>query len=216
MRLRLEPALIGAVLFLACMLAPELAADTDLLRSQGLATEPVRVGDRCLVSGILLDSTGVVFVYRGRRVSLHQDAVGIFLKEPDVFFSKLQPRGALFQEDESFSLGLSWLFLGIWVSLGLICGAVSSHLALKRGRSAGFWFAAGLMLNIIALVTLLSRPSDDSRTLPERLGKIHQTSDPAACPSCQAPNHQTARLCSFCGGRLEPTLESETQRISRE
>jgi hypothetical protein len=123
---------------LVTLLGGLASANTERLEREGLTALSMKEGDRCLVSGILLDVNGIAFVYRGRRVTLHKDAVGVFLDDPGKYFSQLQPRGALFQKDESWSLGISWLVLGIWVTLGLACGAAPSHLALHKGRSPGF------------------------------------------------------------------------------
>lgn len=202
----------AACLFCLVLSAGSATADTTLLRERGITVLGIHEGDRCLVSGILLDDTGIAFVYRGRRVTLHPDAVGVFLSRPDPYFSKLQPRGALFQEDASWSLGISWLVFGIWMTLGLASGAAASHLALRKGRSAGFWFAAGVALNVIALATLLTRPSLATAELPPRFGKVPLTVRPTACPSCGAPNHPTAARCSSCRATLDPRSQSEVAR----
>jgi len=187
-------------------------ADTSLLEEQGLVVLATHEGDQCLVSGILLDENGVAFVYRGRRVTVHEDAIGVFLGEPDTYFARLQPRGALFQEDQGWSLGLSWLFIGIWMTLGLGCGAAASHIALCKGRSAGFWFFAGVATNVVALVTVMTRPNEASATLPPRLAKVPATSSAIDCPACGSPNHPSAKACTSCSVDLSPDFESEVQR----
>ncbi len=200
------------IFLLIPLLYGEAFPNTDLLKEKGLVVLSTRDGERCLVSGILLDENGVAFIYRGRRVALHRDAIGVFTDDPTRYFSKLQPRGALFQEDETWSLGLGWLFIGVWMTLGLACGATASHLALRKGRSPGFWFAAGVATNLVALATLLTRPASGTPALPLRLAKIPNTSRPIPCPECQAENHPAAKACSSCGASLSPVIESETQR----
>lgn len=202
---------LAGILMLTLMPAG-VSANTDLLEREGITVLSTHEGDRCLVSGVLLDENGVAFVYRGRRVSLHKDAIGVFLAEPDRYFSRLQPKGALFQENQIWFLSVSWLFLGVWMTLGLVCGAAASHIALRKGRSPGFWFAAGVALNVVALVTVLTRPSETDAALPSHLGKIPTTHAPVPCPSCDATNHPSASSCSSCGAQLSPTLESEVQR----
>lgn len=201
---------------LAYLLLPILTTNTyasiDLLTDKGIAILNIERGDRCLVSGLLLDENGIAFIYRGRRVTLHRDATGVFLNEPDRYFSSLQPRGALFQESGAWSLELSWLLVGIWMTLGLACGAAGSHIALRKGRSPGFWFSAGVALNIVALATLLTRPSTSSETLPPHWGKIPTTTTPVSCPSCDSTNHPSALSCLACGASLSPAHESEVQR----
>lgn len=200
------------ILLLIPILCGDVSSSTELLRQKGLVALSTKDGERCLVSGILLDENDVAFIYRGRRVALHRDAIGVFIDAPSKYFSKLQPRGALFQEDETWSLGLGWLFIGVWMTLGLACGAAASHLALRRGRSPGFWFAAGVATNLVALATLLTRSAFDTSALPLRLAKIPNTSRPIPCPECQAENHPAAKACSSCGANLSPEIESETQR----
>ena len=200
------------ILLLIPILCGDVSSSTELLRQKGLVALSTKDGERCLVSDILLDENDVAFIYRGRRVALHRDAIGVFIDAPSKYFSKLQPRGALFQEDETWSLGLGWLFIGVWMTLGLACGAAASHLALRKSRSPGFWFAAGVATNLVALATLLTRPASGTPALPLRLAKIPNTSRPIPCPECQAENHPAAKACSFCGANLSPEIESETQR----
>ena len=204
--------LIVPVLLLIPLLYGGVSANTELLKKEGVVILSTKNGEHCLVLGVLLDENGIAFIYRGRRVTLHRDAIATFVENPSKYFSKLQPRGALFQEDETWSLGLGWLFLGVWMTLGLACGAAASHLALRKGRSPGFWFAAGVATNLVALATLLMRPTSDTLALPNRLAKIPNTSPPLRCPECQAENHPTAKACSSCGAILAPAMESEIQR----
>ncbi|MCH2663142.1 hypothetical protein MK139_02290 [bacterium] len=201
--------IVAAFLLLPVSDAP---ADNLELEKKGYVVLAAHEGERCLVSGILLDENGIAFIYRGRRVTLHPDAIGVFLSQPDRYFSHLKPKGALFQEHDAGSIAISWLGLGIWMTLGLICGAVGSHIAIRKGRSPGYWFAAGVVLNLVALTTLLTRPSAEGNPLPDRLDKIPVTSAPVNCPSCIAPNHPTASTCFRCGRILTPSAESEVKR----
>lgn len=201
------------VLSLFLCLSGLSVADTEMLKNRGISVLATQPGDRCLVSGILLNADGIAFIFRGRRVTLHEDAVGVFLAEPDRYFTDQQPKGGLFAESIESQLHLSWLLIGIWMILGLACGAMSSHIALRKGRSAGYWFAAGIVLNVVALATVLVRPNETSNPLPPRLGKVPTTVDPILCPSCGSSNHPTAAVCKSCGTPLNPVGESEVSRI---
>ena len=214
-RTRLSRWVVYSASLLSCLvlLSSAVKPDTSALGDAELRRIPLKDGDRCLVSGILLDANGVALLFKGRRVTLHPDAVSAFLDNPSRYFSQLQPRGALFQEDQTWSLGIGWLVIGVWMSLGLACGAASSHIALQRGRSPAVWFAAGVAANVLALLALTLSSAPARVALPDRLQKIPTTDAPVPCPSCHAHNHPTARSCSACGHPLSPSGESEVQRV---
>jgi len=128
-----------------------------------------------------------------------------------------QPKGALFQppEEPSSPLKDAWLFLGLYVVLGLVAGATCGYLAVGRGLSPLPWFFAGLLLNVVALGVLLvaRRPSDLSHYpggIPSGLTKVPTTRAPQRCPGCGADNHPAARVCTSCRGPLVPLVDAET------
>ncbi len=199
---------LGLALVVACPGAAEGAVPDNLV------TMSIREGDRCLISGVFLsDKDGVAFLHRGRRVTVHKDAVGMFFSAPQDFFSSLQPRGALFQEDETWSLGLGWLYVGVWMCVGLASGALASHIAIRKGYSALLWFAAGLIANVAALAAIYTRRTTPDAPVLTGLFKPHATHAPLPCPTCGRGNHPAAASCSSCGAALTPAAEAESQRI---
>jgi len=174
-------------------------------------------GEPCAICGLPLEPGDMAIQVKGRWVPLHRGPCAKeFEAAPAAAFASLQPRGALF--DESFQspspLRWAWFFAGGYVLLGLLCGALASHMAYPRGRSPGFWFGAGLATNLAA-IALLATSARPARQVPPRLGKLHDTSEPSRCPSCGAGNHPSARRCLSCGGVIVPTAESEALRAAR-
>jgi hypothetical protein len=117
-------------------------------------------------------------------------------------------------------MGRGWLWLGLYVTAGLVAGAACAYLAVGRALRPLPWFLAGLAGNVVALAILATRPAGDRRALPEGvppgLVKVATTHAPAACPVCGATNHPAAAACSACGAALSPTVQAETARIRRE
>ncbi len=178
---------------------------------------PIKEGDRCFVCNTPLTESGVAFLYRGRRVAVGTFHVRTFFNNPLKYFSRLQPRGALFQEDivPESPLKPGWLVFGIWITLGLVAAAFCTHTALRKGRSPAAWFFIGLATNLIGVLVALRQSPLARVDLPPNLAKIPTTVSPMSCPDCGAGNHPSAWKCSGCGARLQPTMESEVQRTER-
>jgi hypothetical protein len=102
--------------------------------------------------------------------------------------------------------------LGIYVVLGLVFAAACVHRALNTGRPAGPWLFAGLFLNVVAYLVLLSRTSGAARHAG--VVKIPATPQPLACPHCGELNHPSANRCSSCARALEPATVSEASQLS--
>lgn len=159
-------------------------------------------------------------IHRGRTVHLcSKECAAAFTADPEAYFAKLQPRGALFQESaqpqDMMPRGGFWF--GVYVLMGLVFGAIAAYAAIHRGRPAGPWFFAGLFFNVWALAALLVRPTksragpgdQDPEGVPSGLRKVPVTRDPTTCPNCGLDNHPSARKCSHCGAELSPTAQSE-------
>lgn len=177
-------------------------------------------GEQCLVCGRRIYGEDVVELrYKGRTFHVAEPMLGDFEEEPERYFRKLQPRAALFDEEQvrDRPLASGWLLFGLYVLAGLLCGALAAYLAVGHGRRPLPWFFAGLALNVLAPAALAALPRGDLSALPAGvppgLAKVPTTRAPAACPVCGSPNHPAARRCSACGAALAPGAEPETARI---
>lgn len=174
-------------------------------------------GEQCLVCSLAIEGETVVAVrYKGRLFHVKESMLEELRRDPDAYFRKLQARSGLFDEE---AVGprpprTGWMAVGLYVVAGLVCGALSFGLALRRSRRALPWFFAGLAGNVLALGALvLAGPgADGSRALPAGLAKIPSTRAPLPCPGCGAPNHPAAEACTSCGAALAPAVEAEIDR----
>ena len=182
------------------------------LERTGLQPQELRPHDRCLICDGELDADdGLAFLYRGRRITLDHLHLPQFLAEPSAYFSRLQPRGALFQESGG-SMSNGWLILGVWVLLGLVGAAVCTGVALRKGLPPRRWFAAGLVANVAAVVLVLTRAAPKPVALPPGLARIPDTAAPYRCARCGGQNHPSAARCRDCGAGIVPTTDSEVER----
>lgn len=178
---------------------------------------PARPGEICLVCGKPIGADDVVYLIHGQRVALHAVVCfGEFDKTPYKYLDMVEPHGAfLGMGGESQALSLGWFFLGLYILLGLIFAALCAHQAMRTGHSATAWFGAGLALNAVGYLLLITRrpgEMDGPEGVPAGLQKIPLTYSPRACPVCGAPNHPSATQCSACGAALEPQAPSEARK----
>jgi uncharacterized paraquat-inducible protein A len=110
------------------------------------------------------------------------------------------------------SYGLFFLYIAIYVVLGLFFGALASYVAIQKGLEGKKWFLGGFFLNILAIVFLVTRPSKEMLFRSEGVSKTPRTYEPGACPNCGNLNHPSASRCSRCGQALEARVESEVTR----
>ena len=176
---------------------------------------PVKDGDVCVVCDKPLGKDGLAILYKGRRVPFfNREQFRIFLDNPAKYFAKLQPRTALFDENAvaQKSMQFGWLFFGVWVTIALICGAISAGIALRKGLPPVKWFFVGLIGSVFGLIFAAIQPAKEKVELPEKLAKISTTPAPQPCPNCGEYNHPTAKKCANCGKTLTPATESEVHR----
>ncbi len=188
--------------------------NTDLAERHYPIVE-VRPGDHCIVSGKPLGSDDICLLVDGRRVPMKKEALNIFLDNKEKYFSKFQPKSALFTEDTKNTKALSmiWFFMGIYVIIGLIFAAITSHTAVTKGFKPIPWFFAGFLLNAFGYLFIITKQSITPEKVPEGLKKIPLTLAPTICQHCGNGNHPSATNCSNCGSMLDPLVKSEIERL---
>lgn len=215
-KLFLVCAIAVAILSLA-LVASAARQETDAAaRVEEFEKVPVKSGDRCLVCNTPIDErNGLVILYRGRRVPLMAKMVDDFLDNTTAYFGRLQPKGALFQEESILGSAIhyGWFVFGLWVFLALIAAGLCANLAFRRGLPPGRWYFAGLAANFFGFFWMLRQKPRATVRLPPHLAKIPQTEPPVRCPKCGATNHPSAARCSSCGAAIQPKRESEVARI---
>jgi hypothetical protein len=157
-----------------------------------------------------------VYLVEGQRVPVHVGHCDDVVRaDPQRFLSILKPRGGLFGGETAPRVPATdlWLFLGMYVVLGLVFSAVCAHRALNSGRRPVRWFFAGLFFNAAGYLALLTRAA--APVVPSRyagMTKIPSTAEPEPCPACGEANHPTAARCQSCGGALRPAGLSEVAK----
>ena len=171
----------------------------------------------CLVCGGAYHEEMEIIQYQGRWVFLCEGPCRqAWEADPDLFFAQLQGQGALFGEEQVIpgQIHYGWFYFGLYVLAGLVCGALCSYMAISRGMAATGWLAAGLLLNVIALLILavfVKKPLLEN--IPKGARKIPATANPVLCPECKGENHPSAERCAQCGHALTPTVKAETNVI---
>ncbi len=179
-------------LFLIILLPVMASADDfgSTLKREAKSAEhvPVETGDLCIVGGMELSDKDTVLMLRGRRVPVSSTGMNHFLKEPEKYFTKLQPKGALFSEENNLTKpSWSWFIFGIGVVvLLLLFGAKGTHKIKK------------LLLGT---------------KVPDGLTKIPHTATPTTCPKCKSANHPAASKCSSCDEPLSSNYQPEAKRV---
>ncbi len=174
-------------------------------------------GDRCIVCNTPLREGDKVYLVEGQRVGVMNEMAPTLFSDPWKYLARLKPRGGLFGGEMAPASAVSdaWLFLGIYVLVGLVCAALCTHRALNIGQAAIPWLFAGLFLNVFAYAALMTRPPLPGQAAAGYGGvvKIPSTAEPAACPQCGSLNHPTAATCLGCGAELSPATVSEVARL---
>ena len=207
---------VFAVLLIIYTLLPNIAFADDILPDTlGFKRVPTKAGDRCIVCDGPVGKNGFAIIYKGRRVAIRPEYVKDFFENPDKYFPKLQPKGALIQEKAILEsgIGYSWLLFGIWVVLALIAASIASNIALRKGFSPLTWYFIGLITSLIGVIIILFKPTSAYVDLPGRLAKIPSTPQPITCTKCGKENHPTASQCIGCGAKMQPQMESEVARV---
>lgn len=88
----------------------------------------------------------------------------------------------------------------MWVMIWIICGIAASAVASGKGRSGVGWILIGLLLGPLALLGAMMLSRDPAQA--ERAG--YQSGALRDCPRCAETVKAQARVCRFCGTKLEP------------
>lgn len=182
---------------------------------------PPKSGERCIVCGLSLTEHDVTLIVRGRRVPLKRSMVDSFLHNQELYFSKIQPKGALFQENFDIPIGvaqggisLGWFVFGMYVLVALLFGGISGCVAVSKGLKPIPHFFIGLFFSAFGYLYVLARPALVKKgDIPSGLVKVPTTSSPVPCPKCGNTNHPTAKQCTECGANFDPLYLSEVDRI---
>lgn len=186
---------------------------------EDLPTRNIESGDFCIVGDETHDHLDRVFLYKGRWVGVCPPHAEVLLNSDSLayYFARLQPKGALYQEDAvqgaDRPIRLGWFIFGVWVAVALVAGAVAANISLKKGLPAIRGFFIGLFGSILGLIYVMMQPAKETVELPSRLAKIPTTAAPNICPECNGQNHPSAKKCSNCGHELSPEIESELHRL---
>ena len=177
-----------------------------------------RAGETCIVCGKAIGASDRVYRVEGQRVPVHRGVCeSAFAAYPELFLSRLKPRGAFLgaEPNPETHIGWGWFLFGAYVLLGLMFGAICAYRAVNQALSPWPWFLAGFCLNIFGLLALVTRPAGYSGIagLPRGLVKVPTTYSPRPCPMCGTMNHPSAKVCVGCGSKLEPVVSSEVARV---
>lgn len=163
-----------------------------------------------------LDSAGYALLYRGRKIPIHTFCENAVRSNPAIYqtyFASLQPRGALFQENDAGQTGVKagWFIFGLIVLVALLTGGLSGYAAVSKGLQPIPNFFIGL--TIVGFLYVLTRPSAvKPGEVPEGLVKVPTTLAPVPCEKCGYTNHPSATKCAGCGTKLKPLMQSEVER----
>lgn len=163
-----------------------------------------------------LDSAGYALLYRGRKIPTHSFCESAVRSNPAIYqayFASLQPRGALFQENDSGQAGVKagWFIFGLIVLIALLTGGLSGYAAVSKGLPPIPNFFIGL--TIVGYLYVITRPSAvKPGEVPEGLVKVPTTLSPIPCEKCGYTNHPSATKCAGCGTKLKPQIQSEVAR----
>jgi len=194
-----------------------LRADTTSVTYSVVAAKP---GEKCTVCGLDLTADDVALIVKGRRVPLNRTMVDEFMKNQERYFSDLQPKGALFQENLDSPGGTAlggvsegWFLFGLCVLVSLVFAGLSGYAAVTKGLKPIPNFFIGLFFSGFGYLYVLTRPRQVPKgEIPHGLVKVPVTASPVLCEKCGSSNHPSAKMCMACGSKLTPRLESEVGR----
>ena len=145
------------------------------------------------------------------------DCLAHWQANPQAYFTDVQARGALFDEESRGTFaGWGWFLFGTYALVGIVSGALTASAAVTRGHSPIGWFFGGLIFNVAAWIVLHARAPGDLSGLPAGppvgWGKVPTTRAPVACPGCGAANPPASSRCAGCSAGLPPVSTPEPPR----
>jgi hypothetical protein len=198
---------------------PTVLVLAALAIAPGFAAETLDSAVACLVCGTVHTEAGHQVEYRNRSFPLcSQKCYDEYRAAEragnlDPITARIEPRSMLFQQNSNARSQLSKAYFGVvlFVLAGLVCGGLSSYVAIQKGMSPPLWFLAGFVLNVFGLLVVAFRPPNPTRFSARGRSKMPLTYDEAICPECGHANHPSARRCVECETTLNPSVSSEVE-----
>jgi len=142
---------------------------------------PARNGETCAVCNMPVTDKDVAYLVDGQRVAVMETMQEEFLQNPLLYVTKFRPEGMVFSARQSGSLNSGYLWLGMYVLVGLLFGGACAHVAMTKGLPSWRWFFLGFFFSVPACLAVAARQTAvDAPAVPEGLGKIPVTRDPVA------------------------------------
>ncbi|MBK5292521.1 MAG: zinc ribbon domain-containing protein [Acidobacteriia bacterium] len=200
-------------LLLIWLLAGGLSAQTMKVEGPFKA----KSGETCVVCNTPVSEDDDAFLVDGQRVAVMRAMREEFMLNPLLYVTRLRPEGMVFSSRQPETLSGVYLWMGLYVLIGLMFGGACAHMALVKGLSSRRWFFLGFFFSALAYLALAGKAvAENAPEAPAGLGKIPSTRSSAACPGCGAGNHPSSRQCGACGAALHPTASSEVASAARE
>ncbi len=199
-----------------------LIADSSSLAQESQTrykSMPPKEGERCIICDVPLSEGDVALMVRGRRVPLKNTMVDSFMNNQEKYFSTLQPKSALFQENMEATgtaqggVSSGWFLFGSYILMALIFSGLSGNAAISKGLPPIPHYFIGFFFSVFGYIYVLARPALTGKgEIPQGFVKVPTTHAPMVCEKCGNTNHPSAKKCSSCGAQLEPQMQSEVGR----